>query len=77
MKKIGWEVVFPKDNVIKGVLVSRYSRTRAPHWLRSDQNGVAETRRKTIFANDVKDYIFVEIKINKILHKNKLKIHVF
>lgn len=69
---MGWEVVFPKDNVIKGDLVSRYSRTCAPHWLRSDQNGVAETQRKTIFANDVKDYIFVEIKINKILHKNKL-----
>lgn len=71
MKKMGWEVVFPKDDLIKGDLVSkkrgvsRHSRTCAPRWLwrasaadsrlRSDQNAVAETGRKTIFANDIKD----------------------
>lgn len=93
MKKMGWEIVFPKDVLIKGDLVSekrglsRYVRTCAPRWpqrasaadggLRSDQNAVAETGRKTIFTNDIKDYIFVEIKTLKIHHKNELKIHVF
>lgn len=90
---MGWEVFFLQDDFIEGDFVSekrgvsRYSRTYAPRWLwrasaadgrlHWDQNAVAETGRKTIFTNNIKDYIFVEIKTLKIHHKNKLKIHGF
>jgi len=90
MKNMGWDIVLPKDALTKGDMVSEKrgtSRTRAPCWLQralaadsrlcSDQNAVIETGRRTILANYIEDYNFVEIKTLKIHHKNKLKIHGF